>query len=210
MNAALALADANGLPSVSLRKVAGALGAGPMRLYGYVSSKDELLDLMVDAAYGEMTEAGPIGGDLREALRTIAHRTRAACRAHPWLIELLGGRPHMGPNALVHLESALSAVHASGALPDIDAAIMALGTVNAYVIGAIRSEASELRAELESGMDHEQWQNAWYPYLQRQIATGGFPMLAEVMAHAKHPPPDAVFEEGLECVLDGIAARLVR
>src|SRR3954470_10993059 len=46
---AMGLADADGLEAVSLRKVAAALGVGPMRLYGYLDSKDELLDLMVDA-----------------------------------------------------------------------------------------------------------------------------------------------------------------
>jgi AcrR family transcriptional regulator len=53
--AATALADADGgLESVSLRKVAAALNAGPMRLYGYMSAKEELLDLMVDAVYSEI------------------------------------------------------------------------------------------------------------------------------------------------------------
>jgi AcrR family transcriptional regulator len=57
VRAAIAIADDDGLAAVSVRKVAAALDAGPMRLYGYLSTKDELLELMVDAVYGEIMSA---------------------------------------------------------------------------------------------------------------------------------------------------------
>ncbi|QRN98682.1 TetR/AcrR family transcriptional regulator C-terminal domain-containing protein [Archangium violaceum] len=210
MRAAIALADKDGLDAVSLRKVGARLNAGPMRLYGYLSTKEELLELMVDAVYGEMASAGPIRGDWREALRTIARRTRQAAKKHPWFIELLGGRHHLGPNALAHSEASLAALSQTPGFEDIDAVLQAVGTVNAYVIGAIQSEASELRAERESGMNEAQWQNATWPYIQRMIATGRFPTLARVVREATHPSSDVRFDTGLECVLDGIAARLSR
>jgi AcrR family transcriptional regulator len=210
VRAAIALADKDGLASVSLRKVGAALDAGPMRLYGYVSSKEELLELMVDAVYGEIASAGPIDADWRDALRTIAHRTRQATRVHGWFIDLLGGRPHLGPNALAHLEASFAALSDAPGFEDIDVVLRALGTVNAYVIGAIRSEASELRAERESGMNETEWQNATGSYMHRMIATGRFPTLAKVVRDATHPPADVVFDQGLECVLDGIAAQLRR
>jgi AcrR family transcriptional regulator len=208
VRAAIAIADAEGLTSVSLRKVGAALEAGPMRLYSYVATKEELLDLMVDAVYGEMASAGPIRGDWREALRSIAHRTRQAAGAHKWFIDLLGGRPHLGPNALAHLEASLAALSDTPGFEDIDAVMLAVGTVNAYVIGAIRSEANELRAERESGLDQTEWQRTSGPYIERMIATGRFPTLAKVVRDATHPRPDVAFEHGLDCVLDGIAARL--
>ncbi|RKH33267.1 TetR/AcrR family transcriptional regulator [Corallococcus praedator] len=211
VHAALELADAEGLASVSLRKVAAALDAGPMRLYGYLSTKEELLELMVDAVYGEMVSAGPIRGAWREALRSIAHRTRQAAAKHPWLIDLLVGRPHLGPNALAHLEASLAALsNTPGFKDDIDAVMQAVGTVNAYVVGALRSEASEQRATLESGMNKTQWQNATEPYIRRMIDTGRFPTLARVFRDATHPSFEVVFDKGLDCVLDGIAARLAR
>ncbi|PTL81161.1 TetR/AcrR family transcriptional regulator [Vitiosangium sp. GDMCC 1.1324] len=210
VRAAIELADTEGLAAVSLRKVAAALDAGPMRLYGYMSTKEELLELMVDAVYGEMVSEGPIRGEWREALRSIAHRTRRAAREHKWLIDLVAGRLHLGPNALAHLEASLAALSDTPGFEDIDAVMQAVGTVNAYVIGAIRTEASELRAELESGMNKTEWQNASWPYIQRMVATGRFPMLARVVRDATHPSFDVVFDKGLECVLDGIAARLSR
>ena len=210
VRAAIAIADAEGLESVSLRKVGAALDAGPMRLYGYLSTKDELLELMVDAVYGEMAAKGPIRGDWRKALRAIARRMRQAAGDHPWFIDLLGGRPNQGPNGLALLEASLAALADAPGFEDIDDVLVAVGTVNAYVIGAMRSEASERRAQRETGLDKQAWQLATGPYIHRMIATGRFPTIAKVVKDAKHPPSEIVFDKGLSCVLDGIAARLAR
>jgi AcrR family transcriptional regulator len=210
LRAAIKIADKQGLPSVSLRKVAAALDVGPMRLYGHVSTKEELLDLMVDAMYGEMASSGPVNGDWRAALRSIAQRTRQAAQKHPWFIDLLGGRPHFGPNALAHREESFGALLDTPGFEHIDVVMQALRTVNAYVIGAIWSEASQLRNERESGLDEAEWQAALWPYIERTIATGKFPMLEKIVRDATHRPADVEFNEGLECVLDGIAARFGR
>jgi AcrR family transcriptional regulator len=211
VRAALAIADKRGLAEVSLRKVAAKLKAGPMRLYGYTSTKDGLLELMVDAVYGEIVEAGPLSGDVRAVLRSIAQRTRAAAMTHRWFVDLIGGRrPHFGPNALAHFEASLAALGADPAFADVDAALQALAIVNAYVIGALRGETSELLAERERGMTEREWQDASWPYLQRMIATGRYPTVAKVVREATHPPSEVVFEHGLDCVIDGILSRLGR
>lgn len=206
VRAAVALADKAGLEAVSLRNVGAALDVGPMRLYRYVSTKDELLALMVDAVFGEIAAAGHIRGDWRKALRTLAQRLRRASSEHRWLVELLGGHPHLGPNALAVTEASLAAVAASRGFEKIDDVMHALRTVMAYVIGAVRDEANELR----SGMDERQWQKETRAYVERVIAGGRFPALARVYAEATHPPHEALFERGLDTVLDGIAARLSR
>jgi len=205
--AALAIADAEGLASVSLRNVAANLGVGPMRLYRYLSTKEQLLDLMVDAVYGEMSSVDSTNSDWRGALRSIAHRTRTVARRHPWFTDLLGGRPHFGPNALAHHEQIFGAVNGTPGFEHIDNVMRAIRTVFAYVIGAISSEASQLRNERESTLDEAQWRAASWPYIQRLIATGRYPMLEKIVRDATHQSPDVEFDEGLECVLDGIAAR---
>ena len=210
VKAAIAIADEKGLTSVSLRKVASALGAGPMRLYGYMSTKGELLELMVDMVYGEMLSAETLDGDWRGVLRSIAHRTRQAAQRHNWFIELLGGRPHFGPNALAFREQSFGALNDIPGFEDIDVAMEALKTVNAYVIGAIWDETSQLRSERESGMDTEEWKAAMWPYMQRMIATGRFPMLTKIVRDATHPSADDQFDRGINCVLDGIEALLAR
>ena len=159
---------------------------------------------MVDAVYGEMLSASSESNAWRDALRALAFRMRDAARRHPWFITLLGGRPHLGPNAIAYLEASYAALGEVGLFKDIDALMQAVSTVNAYVIGALRNESNELRAERESGMSPAEWQAAWWPYLQRLIATGGYPMMARVVGEASHRPAEIEFERGLECVLVGI------
>src|SRR6478735_6715768 len=97
VRAAIAIADKEGLAEVSLRKVAAKLNAGPMRLYTYTSTKGGLLELMVDAIYGEIASKGLEQGDWRKTLRSIARHTRQVAKKHPWFVDLLGRRPHLGP-----------------------------------------------------------------------------------------------------------------
>ncbi|WP_019927589.1 TetR/AcrR family transcriptional regulator [Nocardia sp. BMG111209] len=198
---AIRLADADGLEAVSLRKVAAALAVGPMRLYGYIATKDELLDLMVDAVYAEIR---PTGDDWREVLRDMAESTRAAAHRHEWFADLIGGRPQLGPHALARGEAVVAGL---GAV-DVDIVMPVTNAVNAYVIGAVRREIAERRAERVTGMDTEQWQSASGPYLRRMFDTGRFPRLATVIRDAAHLDPDETFDTGLDFLLDGIAARL--
>jgi len=201
--AALRLADVDGLAAVSLRKVAAALDVGPMRLYGYIATKEELLDLMVDAVHAEIR---PAGDGWREVLRSLAETTRRAVHRHEWLADLIGGRPQLGPNALARGEAVVSAMDGV----DIDLVMPVVGAVDAYVIGVVRREIAERRAERATGMDERQWQATFGPYLQRTFATGRFPALATVIRDAAHLDADETFRTGLDFVLDGIAARLSR
>ena len=206
VHTAMELADERGLDEVSLRKVAGALNAGPMRLYGYIQTKDELLDLMVDEVYGEI-ELPDRDTDWRSALTTIAHGVRKTAKEHPWFVDLLGGRPHQGPNALAHLEASLAAVDGTPGFTSIDQVLGAVGTVMAFVYGAVRNEITEARLERTSGMTEEEWQRASGPYIERMLARCDFPTLAKVVHDAEHTNPAALFDTGLAYVLDGIAAR---
>ncbi|GAB3429123.1 TetR/AcrR family transcriptional regulator [Actinophytocola sediminis] len=197
---AIELADADGLDAVSLRKVATALGVGPMRLYGYIASKEELLDLMVDAVHAEIR---PAGEGWRDVLRSLAEATRHAAHEHEWLADLLGGRPQLGPHALATGEAvmaALDGVH-------VDLVMPVVAAVNAYAIGAVRREIAERRAERATGMDEQRWQRTLGPYLQRTFATGRFPAVATVVRDAAHLDADQTFHTGLDFLLDGIAAR---
>ncbi|MEU5760175.1 TetR/AcrR family transcriptional regulator C-terminal domain-containing protein [Nocardia sp. NPDC047648] len=89
----------------------------------------------------------------------------------------------------------------NGIMPVVDA-------VNAYVIGDVRREITERRAERATGMDKRQWQAAFGPYLERTFATGRFPALATVIRDAAHLDADQTFRTGLEFLLDGIQARI--
>jgi AcrR family transcriptional regulator len=201
VRAAIELADADGLVAVSLRKVAVALDVGPMRLYGYIATKEELLDLMVNAVHAEIR---PTGDDWRQVLRSLAEATRQAAQQHEWLADLIGGRPQLGPNTLATGDAVLAAM---GGV-DLDTVVPAVAAVNAYVTGAVRREIAERRAERATGMDIEQFRAAYGPYLTRTFATGRFPALATVVRDGPHLSAGETFRIGLEFLLDGIEARI--
>lgn len=96
--AALRLAD-EGLAAVSMRRLAAELGAGTMSLYRHVSGRDDVVKLIVDAAYCSEPPPAPTG-DWRADLRALTGRTRRIMLAHPWLAFEAPTRPRFGPNAL--------------------------------------------------------------------------------------------------------------
>lgn len=203
VRAAISLADRDGLEGVSLRKVAAMLKTGAMRLYGYAGTKDELLELMVDAVYAEMVDK-PFAGGWRPALDGMARRLRAAACAHPWLVDLLGGRPNHGPHVMSQLEYVLSAL---GDFP-IESAMQALRTVTAYTIGALRVEMAERRAEARTGLDKAAWQFANARSVENLLSSGRFPALVTLVRDAPIMSAEEVFDTGLRQVLDGIALHL--
>ncbi|MEW2163332.1 TetR/AcrR family transcriptional regulator C-terminal domain-containing protein [Streptomyces sp. NPDC007084] len=203
--AAVALADAGGLEAVSVRKVAARLDAGPMRLYRYISTKEELFDLMVDEVQAEILPEER-AADWREALRGLAQRTRQAALRHEWLADLLGGRPALGPNGLALAEATLSAFDDTTA--DIDTVMRAVETVSAYFTGAIRREIAHLRAERATGLSKHDWQRARGPHLTSMLATGRFPALAKAVHDGTDVTAETSFTTGLDWVLDSVAARL--
>jgi AcrR family transcriptional regulator len=212
--AAVRLGDAEGLAAVSIRNVAAALGVRPMRLYSHVSGKGDLLELMIDAVYAEIGHHAGIGAaaravpaadeSWRSQVRTLAHATRDTVRRHPWAIDLLGGRPHLGPHALDVGEATAAAVARAPGRDDPQALRVAVGALNSYLLGALRREIGELRAGESSGLDTAQWQAALGPYLSRQLATGRLPTI-EMLVRAPDPDAGAAFETELALVLDALA-----
>jgi AcrR family transcriptional regulator len=198
VRAALTLADADGLGAVSLRGVAAALDAGPMRLYRYVEGRDELHDLLIDAVHAEIELPGSRAG-WRSAQRQLAGELRAAALRHPWFAALLGGRPHVGPHALSALEASLAAMDRAPGLDDFDTVLEAHATIQAYVTGAIRRELS--------AADRDAWRLARGPHIERMLAAGTLPYVARLVRGAADPDPELRFRSGLETVLDGIAHR---
>jgi AcrR family transcriptional regulator len=201
VGAAIRLADSDGLAAVSLRKVAAALDVGPMRLYGYIATKEELLEVMLDVVYAEIQ---PAGDGWRQVLRSLAEATRQAAHQHEWFADLIGGRPQLGPHTLATGEAVAAAMHGV----DLGTAVPAIAAVHAYVIGAVRREIAERRAERASGTDQKQFRVAFGPYLSRTFATGRYPALATVVRDGPHLTADQTFQAGLDYLLDGIEARI--
>ncbi|MEV3936678.1 helix-turn-helix domain-containing protein [Glycomyces sp. NPDC049804] len=104
--AATAVADRGGLDAVSMRNVAVELGTGAASLYRYVASRDDLLDLMIDAAAAECRFEPPSGDQVAD-LVAVGEVLHAAMMRHPWLPELAVTRPVLGPGAVAVLDHVL-------------------------------------------------------------------------------------------------------
>jgi len=206
VHAAIRIADGEGLDAVSMRRVAGELGSGTMSLYRHVSGKDDLLDLLLDAAFGEIPLPGKPSRNWQSSLRLAARETRVAMKRHPWLAGLLSRRPPLGPNYLRHFEFLLASVSALDL--DIRAATRMVGTLYVFVMGYVGVELSEQESYQRAGMTEEERRRAVAPYMDRVIATGRFPNLARFLVSGAEMPDDRGFEFGLDCVLDGMAAKV--
>ncbi|GAB3891724.1 hypothetical protein GCM10029964_065360 [Kibdelosporangium lantanae] len=80
--------------------------------------------------------------------------------------------------------------------------------VDSYVIGTVRRETAERRAERATGMDKDEWRKAYWPYLEQTFATGRFPALERMVRDGSRLDADQTFRTGLAFLLDGIAAHL--
>jgi AcrR family transcriptional regulator len=209
--AAMAIADAEGIEAVSMRRVAAAIGTGTTSLYRYVRRKDELFDLMLDAAIGETEPPSPTG-DWRRDLGDVAGRTRALILRHPWMAGLTAGRPVLGPNNLRFMEGAIEIVEPLGL--DIDSTYIVIETLMAFVRGYALKDLAEREASRRTGMDFARYIRGQARYGLTLMLSGRYPLLTRywIEAQIPHAPDreDRSFALGLERVLDGIAAAIPR
>jgi AcrR family transcriptional regulator len=211
---AIAVADAEGPDAISMRRIARELRAGPMSLYWHVGSKEELLDLMLESIEAEV-EAPEPSGDWRADLRAFARQARAAMLRHRWAMEFLGGRPPSGPNDARNLERLLGMLDGLGL--DARTTMDLLGTVFTHVMGAVIREAQEIRGQrdqelAEADLTTDELQAERERFQKWFEDSGRYPRIARLIEAGIDPDDpetrDERFEFGLDCVLDGIAARL--
>ncbi|MCP2327539.1 AcrR family transcriptional regulator [Hamadaea flava] len=202
---AIHLADDQSLDVLSVRKIAKELGVGPMRLYDYVASRSELLDLMVDAVYAQIAEAAQ-HAEWRATVLAVVHRTRTAALDHEWFADLLGGRPHLGPHALAVGETTAAALDQAPGIRDVDGLQRALGALNSFMIGAIRREVTERRTARSTGTELAAWQTSLGPYLTRMLNTGRYPTVARLVIDGAHLDAEETFHHNLTTILDGITS----
>lgn len=202
---AVAVADADGLDAVTMRRLATELGVAPMAAYRYVTGKDELIELMVDFVYAELDL--PNGKDgWRATMRSIALRIREVLLRHSWVTRAVCGAPT--PNQLAVPEAALVALDRPGLDPDT--AMVVYSTVTAYVHGAVDSEVRMNQMLRSRGWRTRQDARAGLAtQMSWLMNTGRYPMYARYIHEAdRKDDVQWQFEIGLDSVLDGIAARL--
>jgi AcrR family transcriptional regulator len=203
--AALRLADAEGAPALTMRRVAADLGSPtPMSLYRYVGSKDGLVDLMIDAVYAEVPLPAQPSGHWRADLESLTRQTWAVITRHLWFGELVHTRPPLGPSALRYFDYRFAALEAHGLPPEAMTRITV--ALDSHLIGSALQLAEETKMRRRTGLATEdQLRTAAEPFLAPRLAT--YPALARWLSARTTPGPDQ-FDYTLACLLDGIVARL--
>ena len=201
LSAAIDIADAGGVGSLTIRSLADKLGVKPMSVYHYVANKDEILDAIVDLVFAEI-ELPRVGGDWRAEMRRRAVSARQVLRRHPWAIALLQSRTSPGPATLRHHDAFIGTLREAGF--SIAMTAHAFAAIDSYVYGFALSEAAlpihgpEPVADVAESM-------------MRRYDAGAYPHLAEFTTeHVIRPGYDFgdEFPYGLELILDGLARSL--
>ncbi len=210
VEAAIAVADAEGLQAISVRRVSQKLGVSPMAVYTYVPSKAELVGLMFDRVIGESGEMAADGLEWREALTVLACARWTLAERHPWMLDLALHRPPLGPNLVARHEVALKILDGTG-LDDITKDLV-IDVLHSFLVGALLEAREAREVERVSGLTDEQWFAMAEPALTAQLDPDKFPRvlrLGEAWRNAdKGQVADPLwrFRFGLGTVLDGIGA----
>ncbi len=212
VDAAIDIADRAGLAGLSMRGLAQQLGLGAMTLYSYVPSRTDLVVLMVDQVLGRTT-LPPMPDDLRERLALVAHVQLAEARAHPWLLEVAGVRPWLGPHAADRYEWQLSAVEGIG-LDDVEMD-QTVALLVGFAHNIVRAEHEKTRAERESGMSELEWWEANADAVGEVMGHRDYPIAGRVgqaagEAYQAATDPGREMEFGLARIIDGLLAHLAR
>ena len=196
VQAAVALADAGGFESLSMRNLAQALDAGPMSLYRHFANKEELLDGMIDVVFAEIYSP-VIGGPWKTELRERGLSAREALRRHRWAVGLMETRMSPGPASAQHHNAMLGCLREAG-FPFRDA-VHAYNLLDSYTYGfalqekTIPFETPEQSAEMAKVTVGEK--GSEYPYLAEVVvefaSSGGYDYTEE-------------FGFGLDLILDGL------
>jgi AcrR family transcriptional regulator len=211
VDAAVEIADAEGLAAVSMSRVAQSLGYTTMSLYRYVTAKDDLLVLMQERGTGLPPEPDPEldRTDWRSRLRAIAHAQLDVHRRHPWLLDVsIQGTP-VTPNNLAWMDAMLDAL--SDTPLDEHERVATILLVTGQVRWQSTIEHSYVVAASEAGVDPQAIDDGRSAILDAFVTADEFPALRRAVDSGVFASvDDDPFGFGLERVLDGVADHLAK
>ncbi|WP_432836535.1 TetR/AcrR family transcriptional regulator [Dactylosporangium sp. CA-092794] len=205
--AGVKVAATAGLGAVSMARVAGELGASTMSLYRYVTAKEELLDLMVDAAIGQPPPLDP-DTHWRAGLHRFAHDYLDLLRRQPWMVRVPINNPPLTPNQIAWMNYGL-AILRDTALRHHER-LSTIMVISGLTRNWVLLTADITAAAQAGGGTTEQAMAGYGRLLRRLVDPARFPAIGELIASGALDRPDEVpdddFEFGLARLFDGLDA----
>lgn len=197
LSEALALADKEGIGSLTMRRLAHQLGVEAMSLYHHVANKDDILDGIVDLVISEI-EVPPKGTDWKTAMRRRAISAHEVLLAHPWAAMLCISRFNIGPGNTRYLNATLGRLREGGF--SVVGALDAWNTLDNHIYGFTLQE-------LNLPLDPKETREVSASVADR-FSADEFPYVVEVIAHVMESGREEDFAFGLDLILDGLERTL--
>lgn len=200
VGAALAIMDAEGLETVTMRRVGRELGVEAMSLYNHVEDKDALLDGVCEQVMRGFSFP-PHASDWTVEARALARSFRRVLRSHPNVITLFS--QHTGRmlsfDAFRPMEAALSCLRRAG-LSEHETA-QAYRMLGGFIFGFVLMEVGQqFGKDLPEGMTPEQ--------VAQMLPPDELPTTGALLAELANCDPDVDFEYGLDLMIRGLQARI--
>lgn len=201
LHVAVALADAGGIASLTMRRLAQELGVEAMSLYHHVANKDDILDGMIDIVFSEIELPGA-GTDWKTAMRHRAHSARTALARHRWAISLMESRKAPGPATLRHHDAVIGCLRHAGF--SIEMTAHAYSLLDSYIYGFAHQE---INLPFDTAEETTEIADA----ILARFSDGQYPHFVELAtAHVLQPGYDYrnEFDFGLNLIVDGLERSL--
>jgi len=207
LEAAVAIADRDGLPSLTMRNLAQALGVEAMSIYHHLPSKEAVLDGMVEMVVAEINETvasipPPAPPDeWKDVARRRILVARRILLGHPWAPAVIESRSALSPEVIRYFDGLLAILRAGGLSWDL----------SHHALHALGSRALGFSQELFAPDDVEAGEEAAGDLLEQMA--DHVPNLVGMMAEIAHDDPGSTlgwcddqseFEFGLDLLLDGL------
>lgn len=207
VTAGIAVAQEVGLEALSMRRVAARLGVGAMSLYTYVPGRTELVDLMIDRAFGEL-DLPPADAPWRAGLSRYARQVWALYQRHPWILQTNMWRLPLAPHVLDAQEAGLRTLVDTG-LP-ADQVVEILGLVDAFVRGLARAAVAETVENDVSGMSSDEYWTSMSSFWADWFDVERYPVMTRIWEAGGFDAPADPFDASLDRLLDGVEMTIDR
>lgn len=207
IEAGTAVARAEGVEGLSMRKVAAELGVGAMSLYTYVPGRTELVDLMIDRAFAEL-DLPAADAPWREGLAQYAHEHWALFQHHPWILQTSMWRLTPTPSTLDAQEAGLRTLVDTG-LPEAQV-VEIVRLVDAFVRGLARAAITEVTDQARSGQSTDEYWTSMSSFWVDFFDVERFPTMTRIWNAGAFDEPQGTFESSLERLLDSIELTVER